>query len=156
MNDSSTGGTNTVGVKNGSKQQVILIIVIAVVLVLGIFTAVILHRPNLTMSDFGEINKISAIIKFGIPTDINDDGDLIYRDCIKFYGVTLSFFNVNCDKGEYTIVENDEDKQSDIIHEIRKRCDYDGSSGIFSYFSYKDDLRITTIDSPCFIQIEVR
>ena len=107
MDELLNGGTQTKAVKKLSMKQVSLLIAGVLFLVIGILAAVLLRHPNLKMSDFGEINKISAVVKFGMPSRVSDEGDLIYDDCIEFYGVTVRTFMVNCDDDEFTIFEYD-------------------------------------------------
>lgn len=154
MDELLNGGTQTKAVKKLSMKQVSLLIAGVLFLVIGILAAVLLRHPNFKMSDFGEINKISAVIKFGMPSRVSDEGDLIYDDCIEFYGVTVRTFMVNCDDDEFTIFEYDDDKKTEISSAIMSHCDYESVGYSYMYYNYKD-LKITT-DNDGYVKIKVR
>lgn len=77
------------------------IVVAAVAAALAILAITLFSRPNMKLKDFGEISTFGAILKFGIPSQIKDDGSLVYDNCIKVYGYVTERFIVDPEKDEY-------------------------------------------------------
>ena len=122
------------------------ILVGAVVLVIGILGAVLFIPRDLKMDDFKKTNIVSAIFKYGVPDDIDNDEDgvfLRYEDKLDFYGITSSFCLVHTDDNSVTFYFRDDDA-NDIYDRIERYCKFeDNLLGVYHIFSY-GDLEITT------------
>ena len=109
---------------NNKKIPKLLLIIGCIVLVLGIVAAILFHRPNLRIDDF-KLHKtpVGAIIQFGIPDRISDDGNLIWDDCgIEFYGIPV--FALLWDAEDYSVyITVDSENDSELQSKVRKICD---------------------------------
>ena len=109
---------------NNKKIPKPLLIIGCIVLILGIVAAILFHRPNLRIDDF-KLHKapVGAILQYGIPDSIDDDGDLRWHDCgIEFYGIPVTLLLWDAEDYSVTIYYSS-NNASDIQSKVRKFCD---------------------------------
>lgn len=113
---------------------------------LGIIAAVLFVPRNLKMKDFKETNVVTAIIKYGLPNEIDsrESGGVVlrYRDKIDFYGITSGACDVFPEESRVSFIFYSEDSD-EVYRKIKRYCELENISSSFHYFSY-ENLKITT------------
>ena len=137
---------DAVDLNNKPKVRKVWIFLGAVVLLLGIISAVLFVPRDLKMDDFKETTVLSAIIHYGLPESI-DSGEggtfLRYGSKVDFYGITPYSFIVYPEANAVVFFFSD-DVENEVYSKISRRCDLEENLlTSFQKFSY-GNLYITT------------
>ena len=124
------------------KKTIILSCVGGFVLLIAIFLAAVFIPSNMKLKDLNEKpNRISALVKYGMPRDLFDE-EWVYEK-VEFHGIEVDYFMIDFEAGEYTIMEYDDSDQDDLADLLTDKCDYESNSlGLYYDFTYKS-LEIT-------------
>ena len=122
-----------------SRKKLILIPIAAVMVIIITMLTIIFIRPNLTISDLKEPNKVQAIFKYGIPTRTNND-NWIYENNIKFYGNSVLNFSVDFEDKCIKIMPGDDEAENEIWARLDSAASLEYTDTIFHarHYRYKN------------------
>ncbi len=137
------------------KLRVGLIVSGAVVLVAVIVLSVLFVPRNLKMDSFKKVNTVSAVLKYGLPTEIeyNEGIRLTYKDKIEFYGIPVESFVVLPEKDRVALFF-DEDDTKEVERKIRRYCNLKSNTLDLGYFYKYKDIEVSTISTYSYVSIE--
>lgn len=130
------------------------IILACCLLLLGIFLAAVMHRSDIKLDDLsGKPNRITALLKFGVPDNELLDKQWLYEDCITLHGIELDSFLIDFEDDSYTIFEWNDDDREELADLLVDKCRLKKSNTAYYDFSY-DGAEITAQSDCGYISIE--
>ena len=120
------------------KKLKILIPIAALVMLLIIAAIALFTRPNLEMDDITEPQKMSVLMKYGLPTDGITSDLWEYNRCIEFYDVTIDMVEIDFESEKITFITLDESDYDAIVDAIKHYADFKSSTVISETYAYED------------------